>query len=164
MSAAEFMFGGDLYRGLYVRTSCVSLARLGRPFSGVVLSDSGLRIRELPWRVFLLRRSNLFVTQAVTAKRASSKSLNPGAPGGTRTPDRLVRSHTDAINISTRTVTCDACRIRKPDVTRCFSVSPNVTVAQIWHTWLWTDKYALSVCQPKASRTQTHSFDNPVGT
>ncbi|MFB3111512.1 MAG: hypothetical protein ACE10G_05715, partial [Gemmatimonadales bacterium] len=60
----------------------------------------------------------------------------------------VVRSHSDQINISTRTVTRDACRIRKPDATRCFSISPNVTVAQIWHTSLWTNKYALSVCQP----------------
>ena len=34
------------------------------------------------------------------------------------TRDHLIRSHTDEFNISTRTVTCDACRIRKPDVTR----------------------------------------------
>ncbi len=47
----------------------------------------------------------------------------------------VVRSHIDRFNNSTRTVTCDACRIRKPDVTRCFSGSPNATVAQIWHTW-----------------------------
>ncbi len=33
-------------------------------------------------------------------------------------PDRLVRSHIDQFNISTITVTCDACRIRKFDVTR----------------------------------------------
>ncbi len=81
-------------------------------------------------------------------ERNDVSPLIPGAPGGTRTPDHLVRSHIDEFNILTRTVTCDACRIRKPDVTRCFSVSPNVTVAQIWHTSLWTNKYAFSVCQP----------------
>ena len=32
---------------------------------------------------------------------------------GTRTPDHLVRSHTDQFNISTGTVTCYACRVRK---------------------------------------------------
>jgi len=48
------------------------------------------------------------------------KSINtdPVSPGGTRTPNHLIRSHTDKFNISIETVTCDACRIRKPDVTR----------------------------------------------
>jgi len=51
------------------------------------------------------------------------KSINtdPVSPGGTRTPDHLIRSHTDGFNISTRTVTCDACRVRKTDVTHCFT-------------------------------------------
>jgi integrase len=49
---------------------------------------------------------------------ASSQATDLMAPGGTRTPDHLVRSHNDQFKISNRTVTCDAYRIRKPDVTR----------------------------------------------
>jgi len=33
-------------------------------------------------------------------------------------PDQLVRSHSDQFNLSTRIVTCDACRTPKPDATR----------------------------------------------
>jgi hypothetical protein len=53
-----------------------------------------------------------------TVSKRSLSHRNLGAPGGTLTPDHLVRSHGDEFNYSTKTVTCDACRIRKHDVTR----------------------------------------------
>jgi hypothetical protein len=67
-----------------------------------------------------------FVTEPASVK---PDLLHPGLPaeapsaGSARGPplgdiDHLVRSHTDKFKISTRTVTCDACHIRKPDVTR----------------------------------------------
>jgi len=43
---------------------------------------------------------------------------SPQAGEWTRTPDHLVRSHTNEFSISTKIVTCVACCNRKPDVTR----------------------------------------------
>ena len=76
------------------------------------------------------------INSRLCQKTITLACLRSGGELMTRAPDHLVRSHTDQFNISTRTVTCDACRIRKPDVTRCFCVSPTITVAQIWHTSL----------------------------
>ena len=73
-----------------------------------------------------------------------------GAPGGTRIPDHLVRSHTDEFNISTETVTCDACRICRTDANRWFLVSLDVAEAQTWQIYGRQAGYsrALAACSP----------------
>jgi hypothetical protein len=71
-------------------------------------ADQRLRASGLPTISF-----HYFVWTCVNALRARRG----------RIPDPLVRSHIEQFNVSARTVTCDACRIRKP-VVNGYAFSP----------------------------------------